>query len=435
MTDLPKQNYNEFSRFLSKSLVMLDDEVPGYTVNEQFANTGVAFPNKPVVAYNARDFGIEYLKYLKRENISPDPLQFLDGQSNPDEKKTNVKNQAGAKMNAGAKNKNVADTISLPEILNRFNLDRLKRVIDCRELQYFQPFMVTDSSSAIAETLNLQATLDGETVRKLNNKFYMKKIANEENVRILGNCLAEDAGQAQDIFDELSKDALPLILKSCLSCGGQGNYVINNRQMFVDFLKSHFEEKKPFIIEPLIEVKQSPCTLYFIDPSGAVHYLGVTEQIIKNKSTCIGSKYPAVLNPKALEDIFVYSQRLAERIASEGYYGPLGFDFVVDSSDTAFFLESNVRVNYSNCLLDLLNHKGMSNGLISDIIPERDYKDMGDVLARIKTEDLLTDTHGGVFPFYPQLNCTRLKAFAVLVLGDDEQFVASKYREYSEKLR
>lgn len=401
-------DYTPYSRFLDRSLVVLDDFAPDYTDFEQFANTGLAYLGRAVVTYSPNDFGEGYLKYLESEQLSPNPLQFLM-----------MRNRARGLKGA---------------ILNGHMKDT-KRVIAELGLDYLQPFMATEDSVEIADKLGLDMYSNLRNVADLNDKIYMKRMASELEVRVLGDYVAETIQEAKDLFDMLgSGQDFPVIYKGCFSCGGQGNYVIPHHQSLDRFLQDCFDQEKPFVVEPLIDVISSPCTLLFISPDGKVNYLGMNEQIIRDNSACIGSRFPADPSERVKKDVLEFTDKLGAKIAETGYYGPLGFDFIVDESGNAYFLEANVRINYTHVMLDMLNNLGMPHGLLGDIKPSTAYKNMSEVIARMDQKDLLTRDKGGIFPFYPQYNCTKLKEFAVIIAGDDPEQLVESYERCKREI-
>lgn len=394
------ENYAPYGLFLRKSLIMLDDLVPGYTIHEQFANAGLAFAGCPVATYRRDDFGRAYFQYARRERLSPKPLLFLDEVSTPQ---------------------------TIEALIDPAAITAIQTTVGEHGLRYLQPFMVTKEAVRVAKQLNLEVASQTDAINQFNDKIYMKAIAEEEGVRILGNHTAKTCGEARDLFAALHDHGQPVIFKSNFSCGGQGNHIIRGWPTLEYFLTHAFHEHASFVVEPMIAVKQTPCTLYFIDSSGAGHYLGMTDQIIKDGSACIGSTYPAVLSPVAEREVLSSSWKLAERIAQKGYIGPLGFDFVVDTDDAPFFLEANVRLNYSHCMLHLSHATGMSHGLLKDISPKKRLKGMDEVVDAIGPKDIFAAGKGGIFPFYPQTVNGRLDKFAVIVLGEDKGKVHSAH--------
>ncbi len=76
-------------------------------------------------------------------------------------------------------------------------------------------------------------------------------------------------------------------------------------------------------------------------------------------------------------EIIISSFKIAQRLVRDGYYGPFGFDFVIDEENISYIVEANVRLNYSHCMLDLVNAIGGKYALLTDLYStNRTYKNM-----------------------------------------------------------
>ncbi len=402
---MKEADYKPFGDFLKRSLVMLDDYMPNYTDHERFANTGVAFTGRTVVTYNRSDFGERYLQYLYRNDLGPENLEFM-------------------------RRTKTYDTVE--GVISREFMPVARRLIRENDLLYLQPFMTSPSVVKVADKLGLQVFSDQIVVDDLNDKIVIKRIAEEEGVRILGNHTANTREEISDIYHTLSVGGSPIVFKSSFDSGGQGNFIVRNETELRHFLENSFEGREPFVIEPLIYVKSTPCCLFFADPKGEVHYLGTNEQITKNQVVCIGSIFPGELPSPVQEEIYESSIRLAKRIAKTGYYGPFGFDYLIDHNDQPFFLEANVRVNYTHCMLDMYNTLGAKCGLLSDFVTPVKFPDMDTILAQVEKKDRLTRKQKGVFPFFPMGKNGQLDAFAVIILGDEKEELLRLREKYSK---
>ncbi len=402
---MQEPNYGPWGDFLGKSLIMLDDYMPDYTDYEQFANIGVAFTNRNVVTYNRIEFGQKYLRYLSDQNLGPKNLEFM--------RRTRTQ-----------------DTIE--GLVSREFISKARRLIEKGNLEYLLPFMTSPSGVKVAEKLGLSIFGDQTVVDQLNDKIFIKELAEQEGVRILGNYTAKDKEEAVDVYSTLKNNDLPILFKSSFACGGQGNFVVRNDMELKNFLARQFEGNEPFVVEPLIDIKKTPCCLFFTDPKGGVHYLGTNEQITKKQVACVGSIFPGELPQKVQDEVYESSMRLARRIAETGYFGPFGFDFIVDHEDKPFFLEANVRINYTHCMLDMYHALSARYGLLSEFVPEVKFRNMDDVLSKIEKKDLLTSYQRGIFPFYPIYKESKVETFAVIILAEDRERVLELREKYSE---
>jgi hypothetical protein len=401
----PVTNYGELKSALNKSLICLDDFVPSYTDFEQFANVGVAYAGQHVLTYNPQDFGEEYFQYLTRSGLAPKSITFLsDEQAHP-----------SARFQPGKKR----------EVL---------KVCADNKLEHLLSFMTSPTSIKLAEKLGLDIYDDNDLVEKLNNKICIKDVADSEGVRILENYVASTPEHAYDFFEKLHKGGSPVIFKSGYACGGQGNFIISTKREFDQFLAKTFSKKSPFVVEPLIYVKQNPCSLYYISPNKDVCLLGINDQIIARRSACIGSIFPGKIPEKSIGELLDASNKLAQRIAQEGYSGLLGFDFVIGHQGNVYFLETNMRFNYTHVLLHMLDHTQQNVGLLSDFVPAKKPKNMSEVLSGIDKEDLLTLDSPGIFPFYPfSKRKGRLNQFGIMILGDTKDKLLNLRKKYAAR--
>ena len=183
------------------------------------------------------------------------------------------------------------------------------------------------------------------------------------------------------------------------------------------------EEK--VIIEPFLDVVSTPNDQWAIGIDGAIHHLGLADQICENGMVHIGTQnFPQPLS-RVSEYIMQTSGSIVDHMAASGYKGVLGIDYIV-TDDGIFPVENNARFNgstYVRLILDQLEKHHVFAQCWKFIKIKIKPCSFAELIKKLGP--LLYDGNklNSVFPY----NCNAIESngcFAIVLISEDSSHLA-----------
>lgn len=145
-----------------------------------------------------------------------------------------------------------------------------------------------------------------------------------------------------------------VIIRGALGELGPSLYKTNGRD--VAQIYEHIVEsaEKTVLIEPFLRVVSSPNDQWIVSRDGSIHHLSTNEQICKDGMVHAGNSNSLDLSQEALTYIHKCSHTIVSEMASSGYVGVVGIDYIVTDAGV-FPIENNARFNgssYVNLIVD-----------------------------------------------------------------------------------
>ncbi len=223
-------------------------------------------------------------------------------------------------------------------------------------------FSDLDKQKLIADKLNLdfKFNINFDDIKKFSDKIYFKELSTSLGIPIVkGEIFTLDSSyeKSKIYFKEILKKELKnsneLIVRA--SRGSGRNFNINSSNL-ESKLNSIFSSREQFemdlnneisyLIDPKIDLKSSPNVTFYINKLGLILPLTINDQEIKNLKHK-GNNFD-FKNPIDDYKLFEYSLRYANKIASSGYNGVFGIDFLKTNNGNLFGCEINLRINGNN---------------------------------------------------------------------------------------
>ncbi len=111
-----------------------------------------------------------------------------------------------------------------------------------------------------------------------------------------------------------------------------------------DEILNKFEEKdRRYLLSRYISHEYDPTVLGVVANEKEVYVAGVADQRIEDGNRFTGSTYPSVLSPAITDRLVDCTRKAGAWLASNGYRGIFGCDYIVDKNDDVRFLEINAR--------------------------------------------------------------------------------------------
>lgn len=110
-----------------------------------------------------------------------------------------------------------------------------------------------------------------------------------------------------------------------------------------DILEKFGGESASYLISRFVPHVHDPTVLAVVASEDDIYIAGVADQIIEANNRFTGSFFPTVLKEAAVDRLKNYTEMVGKWMASKGYRGIFGCDFIVTADNEIFFLEINAR--------------------------------------------------------------------------------------------
>jgi hypothetical protein len=181
---------------------------------------------------------------------------------------------------------------------------------------------------------------DSFTAHEINNKIYqfnrLSEILPMPEHRICDNLetLINDSARLLKVWTD------GIFVTEEYSAAGAKSIVAHA----IDEIKDKFQEKKRrYLISRFIPHKYDPTVLAVAANENDVYVAGVADQRIEQENRFTGSTFPTELSEEITNQLVRCTRKAGKWLASNGYRGIFGCDFIVDNSDNILFLEVNAR--------------------------------------------------------------------------------------------
>jgi hypothetical protein len=152
------------------------------------------------------------------------------------------------------------------------------------------------------------------------------------------------------------------------SAGGLKSIVAHNPD---DILIKFEDKRQNYIISRYIPHDSDPTVLGVVANETDIYIAGIADQFIEHDTQFVGSVFPTVLDNTLTTQLELYTRKVGQWLAAEGFRGIFGCDYLVDAQGHIFFLEVNARKQGTAmefcCTLENTLPKG------SAMLPELEY--------------------------------------------------------------
>ncbi len=262
---------------------------------------------------------------------------------------------------------------------------------------------------------------------KYNDKSEFKAICRQLDIPVVaGDSFAmhpEDSGNSSDmarvINNHLSTHET-VIIRGTFGESGMSLYKTAGNDLPEVYEKIAASGEKMVIIEPFLRAISSPGDQWVIDRNGDIDHLGVTNQVCERGMVHVGTQHGPPLSQRLRECISRTSHKIVRHMASFGYRGVLGIDYIV-TDETVYPVENNARFNGSTYVRLIIDH-------IKNAAPAIDYWKFIKIKTRPcsfleladRIQNILYDGAkiNSIFPY----NCNALDStgdFSVILLAED----------------
>jgi len=197
------------------------------------------------------------------------------------------------------------------------------------------PFMTLDEKEGV-----VLIGPNSDIVQTLSNKISLYEIFSQivpmANYSI-ANSYEELVMSAQKLMQRTNR---PLFISLELSAAGANSIIATNLLDIENKFKTNVNDT--FLITEFIEHISDPTTLGVVINEEEIFVAGVADQRIDG-TKFKGSTYPSKMPQNIQEKIIEQTRIVGKKMASLGYRGIFGCDFIVNSEGEIYFIETNPR--------------------------------------------------------------------------------------------
>jgi hypothetical protein len=160
-----------------------------------------------------------------------------------------------------------------------------------------------------------------------------------------------------------------VIVRGTYGAAGSGTFVAEGASEDIERKLRAFVKRQVhhiYLVQVMFDIVATPNVLMFVGPdTGAIWCVGVTDQLVDKNLAHKGNVLPS--NAETLADIIRSARKLTRWLATGGFTGLVGFDFVEyvhleTGKHEHIFVEMNARVNAATYPLFLIEHLNALQG-------------------------------------------------------------------------
>ncbi len=140
-------------------------------------------------------------------------------------------------------------------------------------------------------------------------------------------------------------DLVPCYLSASYTSGGNESGIIYDQTMLHEFLAKlrDINKENSFIVSDIFEdIVLAPNINAIVTEQGKVYILVIADQILQG-NRYLGNLYPSVAKPKHIKQIRDITETLGNYLASKGYKGLFGCDFLINRKGDLIVVDLNPR--------------------------------------------------------------------------------------------
>ncbi|MEV0677492.1 ATP-grasp domain-containing protein [Actinosynnema sp. NPDC050436] len=217
---------------------------------------------------------------------------------------------------------------------------------------------VSDVEEDLARAAGMPlAAPDSATCKAVNSKVYSRRAADELGLRQPAGWACETVDELRAAFDgarALVAAGHKVVVKEAFGVSGKGIAVLESDRrmdrllgMIAKAVDRSGQPRVAFVVEDWVAKRTDLNYQFTVARDGGVRFDFVKE-LHTEGGVHKGHRMPARLSPAQLAELADTAQRLGKKLASDGYFGVVGVDAMVDPDDGLYpVVEINARHNMS----------------------------------------------------------------------------------------
>ena len=232
-----------------------------------------------------------------------------------------------------------------------------------------------------------------------------------------GECLS--GSELESVLLALLHQYPSLVIRGALGAAGKSVYHLDDENLIEVLEAIQKDRGQDFLAEPFLDVIASPNDQWSVSRDGTIRHLGISAQLftgLKHEGNLKGQYFSS----RVVEQIEQYSGLVARQMASVGYRGVFGVDYIV-SDNAVLPIENNARFNGSTFAIGIVDRLEDRLGTISSwkffkaVTSPCTFNELKSRIAPLLYDGLRINS---VFPF----DCDELShngSFAALLVAED----------------
>jgi Pre ATP-grasp domain/ATP-grasp domain len=193
--------------------------------------------------------------------------------------------------------------------------------------------------------------------KAVNSKVYSRRVADDIGLRQPAGFGCETLAELRVAFDWVRPRLAaghPVVVKEAFGVSGKGIAVLHSERrldrlyrMITAKVERAGEDRIAFVVEDWVAKRCDLNYQFTVDRAGAVHFDFVKEALTES-GVHKGHRMPARLPADHVEELAKSAREIGKRLASDGYFGIVGVDAIVDAAGGLYpVIEINARNNMS----------------------------------------------------------------------------------------
>jgi hypothetical protein len=214
---------------------------------------------------------------------------------------------------------------------------------------------VTPRTYALAQSLGIADQFPSpEVVRKVNHKGFSHQLERDLKIDLPGSAEVTTFGELERAVKNCPHD---WVLKHPFGFSGRQRMLGKRGQLSesaAGWSRRQFSQAWSLVFEPWVYDRQDSSTHFHLHPTGQIEWIGFTRMLIDSSGVYRGTQVLPLGSSEPSLDCLL---EVAARVASQGYFGPLGIDSFSGSFEgqpcNRPLVEINARYSFGRLALAL----------------------------------------------------------------------------------
>ena len=146
----------------------------------------------------------------------------------------------------------------------------------------------------------------------------------------------------------------PYVMKISHGYSGYGNFFIHSLDDHLAAeagIERYWPGVECFYTEIVTPITGDYCTQFYVDRSGGIQWIGVTQQTFNRKGYWAGAKIQGTQQETLRQLLLPAVKPIADYLHKHGYFGVVGVDVLKDDTGQLYVIDINARINGSTPFL------------------------------------------------------------------------------------
>ena len=219
------------------------------------------------------------------------------------------------------------------------------------------PYAITEDIEQLAELLKCNLPVNADTVKKCNNKIYIRKKLINSIKYPAGEVISGINEATEVLYDLKNREFNKFILKKSYGASGKGSFLIHNEKQLKSIFRHFIKEDEVLLLEGWYDNKTDYSYQIYISKAGTVSLYFMSQQFLDN-TIYSGSLFPTNLSNSQYKTIKADAAIIGKELYKLGVRGVVGIDCFFSNNELYASIDVNVRFTLTTYLSNMQNILG-----------------------------------------------------------------------------